>query len=123
MKRRQGIAQAAGCVAALKSRSCSVRGKHAEGEVYIVTEANNGMCAMVSAFRFRDGGADHMAKEWALMQLNEKMPCAREKNVLVNGVPTAHSKYLETVVCCGSGINEEPCAGKPHAGICEGAAP
>ncbi|MFT5836606.1 MAG: hypothetical protein ACI9ZV_000102 [Candidatus Azotimanducaceae bacterium] len=64
-----------------------------------------------------------MVKGWALMQLNEIIPCAREKNVLVNGAATAHAKYLATAICYGSGVNEEPCARKPHAGICEEAAP
>ena len=52
MDEGQGIAQAAGCVAAPKSRSCSVS-VNTEGQVYNVTEANNGMCALMSAFRFR----------------------------------------------------------------------
>ena len=74
----------------------------------------------------RDGRADHMAKGWAERQREQSTHRGRRL------LPSAVSRTLLALATkfwlIGSGtessarLSEEPCAGKPHAGICEGGA-
>jgi len=68
----------------------------------------------------RDGRADHMAKGWALSHQSSA-------NNAGNASPRFHcqvscSKFLNGTSVSRASVNEEPYAGKPHVGICEGAA-
>ena len=68
----------------------------------------------------RDGQADHMAKGWALSHQSSA-------NNAGNASPRLHcqvrySKFLNGTSGSRASVNEEPYAGKPHVGICEGAA-
>ena len=63
----------------------------------------------------RDGRTDHMGKGRA-EQSTEQSTHAKGRNVPKKSVS---STLLELTL---RDCSEEPCAGKPHAGICEGAA-
>ena len=74
----------------------------------------------------RDGRADHMAKEWAERQREHSTHRGRRM------LPVSVSSTLLAIVADiwftrsdakpSARLSEEPCAGKPHAGICEGGA-
>jgi len=68
-----------------------------------------------SSIVLRDGRTDHMGKERA-EQSSEQSTHAKGKNVPTKSVS---STLLELIL---RDCSEEPCAEKPHAGICEGAA-
>ena len=68
-----------------------------------------------SSIVLRDGRTDHMGKGRA-EQSSEQSTHAEGRNVPHKSVS---STLLELIL---RDCSEEPCAGKPHAGICEGAA-
>jgi hypothetical protein len=92
-------------------RNEGIRGRAQESDPFIV---------------LRDGNADHMGKGWAARQ--RKRSTHHEKGMLsqlVSSSPLATGdRYGHLVWHVGSSARraEEPCAGKPHAGICEGGA-
>ena len=74
----------------------------------------------------RDGRADHMAKGWAEGQRKQSthhgtrnLPVPVSRTLLAIGV---NGGFYEPAAGPAARLSEEPCAGKPHAGICEGAA-
>ena len=72
----------------------------------------------------RDGRADHMAKGWAGRQREHSTH--RGRRLLPIPVPRtllaskATVWFNESDTEPSARLSEEPCAGKPHAGICEG---
>ncbi len=74
----------------------------------------------------RDGRADHMAKGWAEGQ--RRQSTHRGRRMLPATVPgtllaiAADIGFSESDAEPSARHSEEPCAGKPHAGICEGGA-
>ncbi len=74
----------------------------------------------------RDGRADHMAKGWAERQSEQSTH--RGRRLLLSPVSRTLLALATKFWLIGSGtessarLSEEPCAGKPHAGICEGGA-
>ena len=72
----------------------------------------------------RDGRADHMAKGWAEGQREQSthrgrgmLPATVSRTLLVI---VARFRFIGSETAPGARLSEEPCAGKPHAGICEG---
>jgi hypothetical protein len=74
----------------------------------------------------RDGKTDHMAKEWAERQSEQSTH--RGRRMLPVPVPSTLLAIEAWIWFIGPDAkptarhSEEPCAGKPHAGICEGGA-
>ena len=74
----------------------------------------------------RDGRTDHMAKGWAERQREQSTHCGRR--MLSISVSSSLLALAVGIWSIGSDarpsarLSEEPCAGKPHAGICEGGA-
>ena len=72
----------------------------------------------------RDGRADHMAKGRAERQRKQSTP--RGRGLLPSSVSRtllamrARIWFSELDAKLCARLSEEPCAGKPHAGICEG---
>ena len=74
----------------------------------------------------RDGRADHMAKGWAERQREHSthrgrrmLPIPVSRTLLAIA---ADVRFNELDAEPSARLSEEPCAGKPHAGICEGGA-
>jgi hypothetical protein len=72
----------------------------------------------------RDGRTDHMAKGWAERQSEQRtdpgrrmLPIRVSSSLLAFGVGVSSIGRDADPV---ARLSEEPCAGKPHAGICEG---
>ena len=67
-----------------------------------------------------DGKAAHKANGWARLHLGNANTTRREGSRQM--CQESYSKYQNQTVCFWAGNREEPYAGKPHVGICEGAA-
>ncbi|MEZ5329684.1 MAG: hypothetical protein R3F19_31945 [Verrucomicrobiales bacterium] len=72
----------------------------------------------------RDGKTDHMAKGWAERQREHSthhgrglLPVTVSRTLLAL---EAKVWFIESDTEPSARLSEEPCAGKPHAGICEG---
>ena len=74
----------------------------------------------------RDGWADHMAKGWAERQSKQRTHVGRRMLLIsVSSYLLALGSRFDTLYLNWrpfARFSEEPCAGIPHAGICEGGA-